>query len=40
MVDFGESDLMIKLSGKMDKSDSYNEFSSNILFFIHRFSSY
>ena len=35
MVDFGESDKMIKISGKVDKSKTYNEFSSNILFFIH-----
>ena len=34
MVDFGEFDKMIKTSGKMDKSDTYNGFSSNISFFI------
>ena len=37
MVDFGEFDKMIKISRKMDKSDSYNRFSSNISFFIHEF---
>ena len=26
---------MIKISGKVDKSNTYNRFSSNILFFIH-----
>ena len=31
MVNFGESD---KMSGKVDKSNTYNGFSSNILFFI------
>ena len=30
MVDFGESDKMIKIRGKKDKSDTYNRFSSNI----------
>ena len=35
MVDFGESDKMIKISEKMDKSDIYKEFSSSdISFFI------
>ena len=34
MVDFGESDKMIKINGKVDKSNSYNGFSSNISFFI------
>ena len=33
MVDFGESDKMIKISEKMDKS---NSFSGNISFFINR----
>ena len=33
MVDFGESDKMIKISEKMDKSDIYIEFS-DISFFI------
>ena len=35
MVDFGKSDNMIKISGKLVKSNSYNGFSSNISFFIH-----
>ena len=34
MVHFGESDKMIKIIEKVDKSDSYNGFS-NIEFFIH-----
>ena len=34
--DLCESDKMIKISGKVDKSDSYNEFSDNISFFIHK----
>ena len=34
MVDFGESDKMIKIRGKADKSNTYNGFSSNISFFI------
>ena len=33
---FGESDKMIKIRGKVDKSNSYNQFSSNISFLIHR----
>ena len=33
MVDCGESDKMIKKSGKMDKSDTYKGFSSTISFF-------
>ena len=37
MVDFGESDNMIKISGKMDKSDNYKGFSSDISFFIQEF---
>ena len=36
MVDFGESDKMIKISGK---SNTYNEFTCNISFFINRTSS-
>ena len=32
MVDF---DKKIKLSGKVDKPNTYNGFNSNILFFIH-----
>ena len=34
MVDFRESDKMIKISGKMDKSNTYNRFSSDISFFF------
>ena len=34
MVDFGESDKMIKISGKMIKSNTSNGFNSNISFFI------
>ena len=34
MVDCGESDKRMKINGKMDKSDNYKEFSSNISFFI------
>ena len=34
MEDFGESENMIKISGKVDKSNTYNGFSSNISFFI------
>ena len=34
MVDYGESDKMIKISGKVDKSSTYNGFNSNISFFI------
>ena len=37
MVDFGESDKMIKISGKMDKSGTYKGFRSNISFFIQEF---
>ena len=46
MVDFGESDKMIKVSGEVDKfttrlvvilnPNTYNGFSDNILFFIHK----
>ena len=32
MVDLGESEEMIKISGKVDKSNTYNGFSSNISF--------
>ena len=35
-VDFGESDKMIKISGKVGKSDTYNGLSGNILFFVYR----
>ena len=35
MVDFGKSDKMVKIkSRKVDKSNTYNEFSNNISFFI------
>ena len=34
MVYSGESDKMIKISGKADKSNTYNGFSGNISFFI------
>ena len=30
MVGFGEFDKMIKISGKVDKSNTYNSFSGNI----------
>ena len=33
MVDFSISDKMTKISGKVDKPNSYNRFSSDILFF-------
>ena len=33
MIDFGESNKMIEISGKGDKSVSYYGFKSNILFF-------
>ena len=35
MVHFGESDKMIKINGKVDKSNTYNRFSGDISFFIH-----
>ena len=34
MVDFVESDKMIKVSGKVDKSNTYTRFNGKILFFI------
>ena len=34
MVDFGKSYKTIKISGKVDKPNTYNRFSSNISFFI------
>ena len=34
MADFGESDKIIKISQKVDKSNTYILFSSNISFFI------
>ena len=40
MVDCGELDKIIKINGKMDKSDTYKGFSSSdISFFIPRVSS-
>ena len=36
MIDFGESYKMIKIRGKVDKSNTYNGFSGNISFFIDR----
>ena len=33
MVDFGKSDKMIKISGKLDKPNTYNGFSCDISFF-------
>ena len=37
MVDLCESDKMIKISGKVYKSNTYNWFRSNILCFIHHY---
>ena len=39
MVNFGESDKMIKISRKVDKPNTYNRFNGNISFFIHKTSS-
>ena len=36
MVDFGESDKVIKIKGKVVKSNTYSGFSRNISFFINR----
>ena len=36
MVDFSESYKMIKISGKVDKSNTYNGFNNSISFFINR----
>ena len=36
MVDFGESDKMIRINGKVDKSNTYNWFNGTISFFINR----
>ena len=36
IIDFGESDKIIKICGKMDKSNTYNGFSGNISFFINK----
>ena len=35
IVDSGEGDKMKKINGKVDKSNIYNRFCSNIPFFIH-----
>ena len=37
MVDFGKFDKMIKISGNMEKCDTYKEVSSDISFFIETF---
>ena len=37
MVDFSESDKMMKISGKVVKSNTYNGFSSNVSFFFFFF---
>ena len=34
MVDFRESDKMIKINGEVDKSNTYNWLGGNILYFI------
>ena len=34
IVDFGKSNKMMKMSGKVKKSNTYNWFCSNISFFI------
>ena len=39
LVEFGKSDKMIKIIGKVDKSETYNRFSGDISFFILRTSS-
>ena len=36
MLDWGESDKMMKISEKMDKSNTYKRFCSDISFFIKR----
>ena len=36
MIDFGKSDKIIRVSGKVDKSNIYNKFSGYISFFINR----
>ena len=35
MVDFGKSDKMIKITEKVDQSNTFNGFVGGILFFIH-----
>ena len=34
MIDFGKSDKMMKIDGNVYKSNAYDWFSSNILFFV------
>ena len=36
MVDFGESDKMMKMNGTVYKSNIYNRFTGYISLFIHR----
>ena len=36
MVDFGESDKMVKISGKVNKSNAYNGFAGNISLFFRQ----
>ena len=36
MLDFDESDMMIKIKGKLGKSNTYSGFISNISFLIRR----
>ena len=38
MVDFGESNEMIKISGKVDKLNTYNGFSDKISLFVNSLS--
>ena len=33
MADFGDSEKMLEINGKLDKSDTCKRFSSNISFF-------
>ena len=37
MVNCGESDKMMKISGKADKSDTFKGFSCNTLFLFNRY---
>ena len=37
MLDFGVSDKIMKISEKVDKLNSYNGFSRNILFSLMKF---
>ena len=36
MVDFGESDKMLKICGKVNESNTYNVFSGNVSFFVNK----